>query len=91
MSKGFTYYIKRAQDAENRSVGLWKGMNQLIRSVLVTQRKKGKTLDETADILDEIAGPRKEGDDKRQGDMVSIENIRIAAKQIRGRKELKLI
>ena len=85
--KDFDYYIAAAQKAEDKSVGLWKGMNQIIRSVLEGQRKKGTPLSGIPAILEYIAGPKK----KRQGDMVSIENIRIAARQIRARKNLVLI
>jgi hypothetical protein len=80
--RDFDYYIAEAQKAEDRSYDLWKGVNQCIRSVLETQRKKGKSLNFVADALDEIAGDAK---------MTCVNNLRIAAKQIRARKELVLI
>jgi hypothetical protein len=80
--RDFDYYIAEAQKAEDRSYGLWKGINQCIRSVLETQRKKDKSLNFVADVLDEIAGDAK---------ITCVNNLRTAAKQIRARKELVLI
>ena len=83
--RDFDYYIAEAQKAENRSVALWKGINQCIRTVLETQRKKGNSLNFVANALDEIAGP------ENKNEPVSIGNLRVAARQIRARKELVLI
>jgi hypothetical protein len=85
MKRDFDYYIKAARKAENHSEGLWRGMNQCIRSVLETQRKNGKSLDEVASILDRLVGSRK----KKQP--VCFENLRVSAKQIRAREKLVLI
>ena len=87
MRRGYDYYIAEARRTEARSRGLWGAMNQVVRTVLETQRKKGVLLGKVPAILEHIAGPRKE----RQGDMVSIENIRIAARQIRARGKLCLL
>jgi len=87
MKRDFDYYIAEAYKAEQRSNGLWRGINQCIRSVLEVQKRKGTSLNKVPAILEYIAGPKK----KRQGDMVSINNLRIAAKQIRAGAELVLI
>jgi len=81
----FDYYIEQMGKIKNRSNLLWAATNGFIFSVLVEQQKKGKTLDDAADILDSAAGkPHKR-------EPVSICNIRTAAEQIRARKELVLI
>ena len=86
MKRDFDYYIGVAEDAHKRSDGLWTLMNGLIAEVLRTGKKRGRTLKETADALDYIAGPRK----KAQA-VVAIENLRVAAKRIREGEELTLL
>ena len=81
----FDTYIEQARQAERRSTGLWLAVNQAIRSVLETQKKKDKTLDEAASILSKLAGR------KRHGEPVSLCNFRTAAKQIRARERLSLL
>ena len=82
--RDFDYYITVARQAENKSVGLWAAMNGVVRSVLETQQMCGKSLDEVADILEGIAGRPS----KRQP--LAINNIRVAARQIRNREDLVL-
>ena len=86
MNMDFNTYIRQAQKAEDRSTGLWLAVNQAIRSTLETQQKRGKTLDEVADMLIEIAGRK-----KKRGEPVSVGNLRTAAKQIRARERLSLL
>jgi hypothetical protein len=89
MKRDFDYYIKAVREAEEhcQKGTLVRGINQVIRSVLETQRKRGKTLDEIANILDEIAGPKK----WRSVQVAGTNNLRVAAKQIRAREKLVLI
>ena len=82
--KDYDYYIAAAREAEERSDGLWHGINQCIRSVLETQRKKRTPLSKIPGILRYISGP------KTKLAVVEAENLRIAARQIRARKELVL-
>ena len=85
MSRDFDYYIGAAQEAGKRSDGLWKIMNNLIADVLKTSQKRGMTLEETANALDEIAGPEK------KGQPVAIGNLRVAAMRIRAGEEMALL
>ncbi len=84
MTRDFDYYIGAAQEAHQRSTDVWKLMNGLIAEVLKTSRRRGKTLRETADILNKIAGP------KKRGGLKAIDNLRITARQIRADRELTL-
>jgi len=85
MNRNVDYYIKAAQEAAKRSHGLWALMNNLIAEILRTSKKRRMTLNETADALDEIAGPEK------KSQPVAINNLRVAARQIRAGKELTLL
>ena len=85
--RDYDYYIVEAQKAEDSSHGLWKGINQCIRSVLQTQQRLGTPLRQIPKILREIAGPQK----TRQGDMTSIDNFWKAARQIECGEELFIL
>ena len=86
VNRDYDYYISEARKAEDGSHGLWKGINQCIRSVLESQKKAGTPLSKIPKILREIAGVKK----KHTGDMVALDNFRIVAKQIELGKEFSV-
>ena len=85
MKRDYDYYIEAAGQAERVSIGLWKAINQCIRSVLETQRKKGTPLKKVPAILEFIAGPKPEFKNPE------IHNLRVAAKAIRAGKDMVLL
>ena len=84
MEHDYKYYIGEARKAEERSHGLWKGINQCIRSVLEAQQKRGVPLKDMPGILHFIAGP------KKKSRIIEVDNLRIAARQIKADEEFSV-
>ena len=85
MKRDYDYYIEAAGQAERVSNGLWRAINQCIRSVLETQQKKGTPLKKVPAILEFIAG------EEHKGEPISVCNLRSAAQAIRAGKDMVLL
>lgn len=81
----FPRYIESAREHVKRSNHLWKDINFFILHSLEQGEQMGMTLEDVANLLEQAAG------EKKQGEPVCLSNLRGAARQIRAREELVLI